>query len=173
MGEWLATVRFGNGDVRYARYSTVVESVLSDLYPAANRDGPRALPAGEPDPGRPGDPPAPVDALLPVVITVEPDGATWHAVYDPARDVVAGPYSSMHCSRLQDEYYLRPEPSSGVRHLTTGTAAGLCGRAAGGDELPFHRPHWLVDAGPEPPEIDLFADWAAGTVCRDCLLATL
>ncbi|WP_030440406.1 hypothetical protein [Actinoplanes subtropicus] len=174
MGEWLATVRFENGNIRYARYSTVVESVLSGLYMSVCHDGPRARPAGEPIAGRPGDPPAAVEDLVAVVITVDPDELTWHAVYDPARDLLVGPRSSHHRAALREEYHLIGG------HLTKGPRLGLCGRAADGDEVPFHRPHWLdhahLDAPPpgsDLPEIDLFAGWAGGTVCRDCLMATI
>jgi len=168
VGEWLATVRFGNGEIRYARYSTVTESVLSGLYPSVDRGGVRAAPAGEPTMGRPGDPPGAVDDLVPVEITVDPDGVRWHAVYDPARDLLVGPRSSHHRAGLQEDYHLVGA------HLAKGSPVGLCGRAAALRELAFHRPHWLDDLPrPDLPDIDLFAGWATGTVCRECLLATL
>src|SRR5262245_28596062 len=131
-----------NGDIRYARHSTVVESVLSELYPAANRDGPRADPAALPSRGRPESPPGTLDVLLAGRVEVEPEQREWHAVFAPWRDLLVGPRSSHHRVRLQDEFYLRLD-TSGVRHLSNGSPIGLCGRAAGGDELPFHRPHWL------------------------------
>ena len=57
MGTWLATIRFPDGTSKYARYSTVVEAVLSELYPSHR-----------PAYGR--------DAV---------DARSWHAVFDPGR----------------------------------------------------------------------------------------
>jgi hypothetical protein len=43
VGSWLATIRFPDGTTKYARYSTVVEAVLSGFYADADLT--------EPDPG--------------------------------------------------------------------------------------------------------------------------
>lgn len=175
MGEWLATVEFADGTRRYARYSTVVESVLSGLYPSADFSGPRAAPAGEPTRGHPEPATSPAHALVPVVITVEPDDRRWHALFDPWRDVLLGPHSPHHAGNLQGDFSLLLEVS-GVKHLSAGAPATLCGRRIAGSELEFHRPAIPFGAFadlPDVPDVDLFAEWGAGTVCRECLLTTV
>jgi hypothetical protein len=178
VGEWLATVRFPDGSSRYARYSTVVESVLSSLYPSVEYSYGRQRPSGEPTDGLVGAAPAPASLLVRVLITVEPDDVSWHAFHDPARDVLLGPHSSHHRISLQYDYSLRSD-ISGMRHLSEGASRALCGVTADGPELPFRRSHPLGPSVPngsdisDSPEVDLFAEDAAGVICRDCLVATL
>lgn len=186
MGQWLATVAFPDGTRAYARYSTVVEVMFDELYPTFCPVGGtlpsgercyRAEAVGEPAPRRPDAPLSPLDELVPVVICRDPDGQPWHALYCPRRASVLGPRSNHHMITLQDDFELVTGPA-GVRHLRAAAMAApppLCGAAAAGDPLPFHRePHYLgmpPPTEPEPPQIDLFADWTTGTVCRRCLVA--
>jgi hypothetical protein len=193
MGRWLATVRFGDGTVRYADYSTNTESLLSGLYEAVCRVGEvhpdngllcyRAAPAGEPLPADPHAAPAPPDELVPVTVEVEPDGYSWHALYCPRRGLVLGPMSYGHARQLQEEYELAPD-GAGLRHLrpadpgdrADAPPTAVCGLPASGPALPFHCQPWCfelpdVDDAPEPPRIDLFASWTDGTVCRACLVS--
>jgi hypothetical protein len=66
----VATIRFPDGNTKNARYSTVVEAVLSDSH--------RDVPAGD---------------LIPVTVTVGPDARTWHAVADAVSGDLVGPES--------------------------------------------------------------------------------
>lgn len=172
MGEWLATVRFPDGSQRYARYSTVVECVLADLYPEVDRSQGRARPVGEPSPGRPTAPPSPIDELVRVLITVDPEEDCWHALFDPGRDLLLGPHSGYR--DLQADFSLVSD-ESGVRHLCAEAPRALCGRTAAGPESPFHRPLNPFGLLPESdvPDMDPYAEWVTGTICRDCLVAAL
>ena len=186
MAEHLATVFFPDGRRAYARYSTVVEAVLEDLYPgycAAGDTLPsaehcwRATVVGEPEPSRPAAALSPAEELVPVLVSREGGAGPWHAVYCPRRRTLAGPRSGMARFRLQEEFELFPD-EHGVRHLRPAgtTGAAVCGAPVAGHPLPFHHPpHYsgLPDPGPAPAPVDLFADWATGTACRRCLLATL
>jgi hypothetical protein len=106
----------------------------------------RAEVAGDPDPEFPDAGPAPVDELLPVVISVEPDGDTWHALFCPRRKMVLGPLSSGHARRLQERFQLVPD-EGGVRHLRrpgAGRSPGqpptaACGRPVPGEPAPLTR----------------------------------
>jgi hypothetical protein len=155
MGEWMATVRFPDGTRKYARYSTNVESMVGPLYSAACRNGDtlpdgercyRATVVGEPDPQWLSARPAPLDQL--VLVEVEQDHYTWHALFCPRRAIVIGPLSSYHMGELQRRYELVRD-DGGVRHLREpfvfdGGCEGLpntaCGRCAHGQPLPFYCP---------------------------------
>ncbi|MEV6846470.1 hypothetical protein [Actinoplanes sp. NPDC051411] len=163
MATWPAAIRFPDGTTKYARYSTVVEAVLSGFYSDALLT--------EPDPPVVADF-APVADLVPVTVTVAPDDRTWHAVVDPARNELVGPRSASIGYDLQERFELARD-ADGVRHLRARKDVALCGRSAQGPALPFHRPWSLDGSGPEVPDVDLFASWAGGAVCRDCLLTGL
>jgi hypothetical protein len=169
MATWRATIRFPDGTAQYARYSTVVEAVLPDLYPGSASE--REV-AGEPVAPDLSKPLSPVDRLTPVTIVVEPDNRTWHAVYDPARRQLLGPYSAFHAAELQARFSLAAD-DSGVRHLTRERAISRCGRPLPGPLLPFHRPWSLESVESDVPDIDLFAGWSDGSVCRECLALQL
>jgi hypothetical protein len=193
MGRWLATVRFPDGTRKYGEYSTVVEQLLSRLYAEMCPEGGtlpdgstcyRAQPVGEPDPGQSGAEPAPPGELVPVVVTTEPDGQTWHALFCPRRAVVLGPLSPHHRRRLQERFELVPDDGA-VRHLRPvdvrvwpdgpPPVAAACGRPVPGEPLPFNAP-WRSDGSigyEDVPAVDLYADWARGNVCRECLASQL
>jgi hypothetical protein len=191
VGRWLATVRFPDGTRKYATYSTVTESLLSGLYarmcPQGGRlpDGSqsyRAQVTGDPDPEFSDASPVLVDELVPVVISVEPDDDTWHALFCPRRGVLLGPPHSRHAWQLQERFQLVPDVD-GVRHLRPVDAAPLpgqppaaaCGRPVPGEPLRFNTP-WRSAGGigyEDGPRVDLYADLSRGDVCRDCLASQL
>jgi hypothetical protein len=80
------------------------------------------------------------------VISVEPDGDTWHALFCPRRKMVLGPLSSGHARRLQERFQLVPD-EGGVRHLRrpgAGRSPGqpptaACGRPVPGEPAPLTR----------------------------------
>jgi hypothetical protein len=190
MSEWLATVEFTDGTRRFARYSTVSCCVHDDLHAEVCRAGEilpsgnpshRAAPVGEPEPKYWQAPMSHVDDLIPVRITVEPDDDSWTSLYCARRRMVVGPRSSHHGWHLQNEFDLAVGVD-GRQHLRPVFAApppdaervAVCGAFAPGTPLPFHRyQHYAGMPEPErepPPLTDLFASWAAGTVCRTCLM---
>jgi hypothetical protein len=191
VGQWLATVRFPDGTSKYATHSTVTESLLCGLYsrmcPLGGTlpDGSecyRAQVTGDPDPVFPDVAPILADELVPVVISVEPDAVTWHALFCPRRQLLLGPPHYHHAIDLQERFELVPD-SDAVRHLRPVDAVALpgqppsaaCGRPVPGPPLPFNTP-WRSDGGigyEDGPRVDLFADWNRGDVCRDCLLSQL
>lgn len=188
---WLATVLFPDGTRKYGTYSTVVECLLSHLFAEMVPEGGtlpdgstchRAQVIGDHEPEWPDAERAPLDKLVPVVISVEPDQDTWHALYCPRRAAVLGPMSSYHVYALQRRFELVPD-GDGVRHLRQAvidaTAAGppdaACGRSVPGEPQPFHTP-WRSDGGigyVDVPGSDLYADWTRGDVCRVCLASQL
>lgn len=194
MATWLATVEFPDGNTRYAAYSTVVESLLDALYPDRHLVGEilgdgspcyRAEPAGEPLAAFPERPRSPVDELVLVSVRCGPDEDVWSALYCPSRRLVLGPLSSHHRRHLQETFDVVLD-EAGVRHLAPPGSGGnaCCGRPAVGPRVPFHiatDPFGLLADGQladEPPaddpsELDLYADWDTGTVCRTCLLGQL
>jgi hypothetical protein len=184
MATWLAEVAFPNGRTLYAAYSTVVESLLDDLYPECYRVGDvlpdgsrcyRAQPAGEPLPAGSGAASS-IDDLTLVAIRCGPDDERWSALYCPNRRRVVGPLSWHHARDLQQSFELALDTEE-VRHLVApGEVSACCGHRADGPRLPFHIRHWFEmdeDAADEPARVDLYADWEAGTVCRSCLAGQL
>lgn len=192
MGQWLATVEFPDGTRRYGTYSTVTERLLELLYsrmcPAGGTlaDGStcvRAQPVGEPDEHWPDAEPAPLADLVPVVISVEPDGHSWHALFCPARAVVLGPVTGQHVEGLQRRFELVAD-DDGVRHLRRAiievphggqVPSAACGRVVPAEPQPFYTP-WRADGGigyEDVPGIDLYARWRDGDVCRECLVSQL
>lgn len=191
VGQWLATVRFPDDTRRYATYSTVVESLLSGLYPrmcpvgGTLPDGSeccRAQVIGDPDPVFPDAGPVLIDELVPVVISVEPDDVTWHALFCPRREVLLGPPHYHHAHHLQERSQLVLDGDK-VRHLRPVDAVPLpgqrplaaCGRPVSGEPLPFNTP-WRSDGWmgyEDGPRLDLYADWNRGDVCRECLVSQL
>jgi hypothetical protein len=187
MGTWLATVRFPDGDVRYADYSTVVEAVYEGLYAGVCRVGDtaesgyvchRAETAGDRLPSFPERPLAPIEDLVLVTIEREPDDTTWHALYCPNRARLVGPHSPHYRYHLQEEFDLVPD-QDGVRHLCRGGgSAAECGAHATGEPLGLYYPSWGMGEPPadypDAPEApDLFAEWDAPDLCRPCFLAWL
>lgn len=94
--------------------------------------------------------------------------------------MIVGPTWSYHSRYLQDYFDLVPD-ADGRQHLRNDYAPppaesaqrAVCGALAPGGALPFHqsRHHKGMPARAEnPPAIDLFASWTAGTVCRPCLM---
>ncbi len=191
MGKWLATVRFPDGTRKYATYSTVTESLLSGLYSEMCPEGStlpdgsecyRSEAAGEPDPEFPGAETAPVDELMPVLISVEPDDDTWHGLFCPRRRVVLGPLHSYHATLLQERFLLVPDGGE-VRHLLRADAdpplgqppTAACGRPVPGEPVTFNLP-WRSDGRigyEDGPRMDLYAGWSRGDVCRECLVSQL
>lgn len=115
MAEWLARVHFPDGTVRYARYSTVVEAVLSDLYDDFHDKGEtddfgnvrsRGAVKGEPSPADPGAPLSEPQEIIPVRIEVEPNNRTWPALYCARRKQVIGPMSGYAADRVQRKFNL-------------------------------------------------------------------
>ncbi|WP_436525477.1 hypothetical protein [Actinoplanes sp. HUAS TT8] len=174
MGTWMATIRFPDGVERYARYSTVVEALVSDLYPASHVHNYREEPAGEPLPTFRDRPRAPVDQLIPVVISHAPDDDRWHAVYCPQRCMIVGPVSPYRSWRIQEANDLVPGDGDGLRHLSQLRERGLCGAPVVDAPLTYRRYlSWGEDGDDQPPFTDIYADWAGGEMCRDCLLLAL
>jgi len=102
MATWLARVHFPDCQVRYARYSTVVEEVYDELFGhcrAKNETDAlgdlchRGEVSGEPAPVDRGKPLSEPGNIVPVRIEVEPDGMTWPALYCPRQKRIVGPHS--------------------------------------------------------------------------------
>ncbi|MEV6306017.1 hypothetical protein AB0M02_41855 [Actinoplanes sp. NPDC051861] len=180
MGTWLATIRFPDGAVRFASYSTVVESVGTTLHPGVRDDAGRAQPAGEPFPRFPDAPQAPIGDLILVTVEREPDDDSWHALYCPNRADLVGPLSPHYRYRLQEEYDLVRD-EDGTRHLCEWAGEKAeCGRVVTGEPLGLQYPAWGMGIEPSPayrgdppPAPDLFEEWDAPDICRPCLLAWL
>jgi hypothetical protein len=181
MGTWLARVHFPNGDVRYARYSTVVEALVSDLYDHFRGQGEtddlgnvcyRAEVAGEPLPVYPSQPLSEPDEIMPVRIEVEPDGMTWPALYCPRRKQIIGPHSKFTADKVQRTFELVRQNDR--LHLVRADAIRrtLCGQPASREVIPFLR--YDYPGKPEDPSDpaprDLYAEWSNGIVCPHCLL---
>ncbi|MBU2669745.1 hypothetical protein KOI35_40180 [Actinoplanes bogorensis] len=183
MGMWLATVSFEDGSVIYAQYSTVVEALLESLYESACPIGGtlpdgshcyRATVTGEPLRSSRSKPPSASDDMRLVEIETEPDATRWYALYCPSRQMIVGPPSSHHQSRLHEEFDLVRDPA-GVRHLRrdTGDDVTACGHHRPGPGLGFLRPRNGFDIEPPDPgpPTDLYAEWNSPDLCRQCLLA--
>ncbi|GAA2846359.1 hypothetical protein Acy02nite_48280 [Actinoplanes cyaneus] len=177
MGTWMATIRFPDGTERYARYSTVVAALASDLYQAFHVEHHRAEPTGEPLPTFPERPHAPIDELIPVVISPAPDDCRWHAVYCPRQQRVLGPVVSYHFRNLQGHNELTRGSVDGRRHLSQVHGRGLCGAPVLDTPLPYRNlcSFWgpAEERPEEPPDQDLFAEWDSPDICRECLLRAL
>src|SRR5262245_18678296 len=115
MAEWLARVHFPDGTVRYARYSTVVEAVFSDLYDDFHDKGEmddfgnvrsRGAVKGAPSPADPGAPLSEPQEIVRVRIEVEPDRRPWPALYCARRNQVIGPFSAFAADRVQRNFNL-------------------------------------------------------------------
>jgi hypothetical protein len=181
MGTWLVRVHFPNGVVRYARYSTVVEALVSDLYEDVRDKGEiddsgnicyRAEVAGEPSPVDPRQPLSEPEEIILVRIEVEPDHMTWPALYCRRRKQIVGPHSKFVAAAVQHRFELIRRDDR--LHLVSadGATQTLCGEPADGKVMPFLRydyPGKLEDTS-EPAPRDLYAEWSDGHVCRRCLL---
>jgi hypothetical protein len=103
---------------------------------------------------------SPPDEL--VVVAIHELDLRWYAVYCPRRRRVIGPMSPSHRTNLQ-QWYRLVDGDDGLEHLRydflPGSTVTSCGRPADDSG------HEIVD--------DLFAGWALGRVCRDCLLVHL
>ncbi|MFI1993865.1 hypothetical protein [Actinoplanes sp. NPDC020271] len=176
MGTWMATIRFPDGTERYARYSTVVAAVVSNLYTTFHVEHHRAEPTGEPLPTFPARPRAPIDELIPVVISHAPDDNHWYAVYCPRRCMVLGPTSPHRCWRIQATSDLAHGTVHRLRHLSRLRGRGLCGAPVLDAPLPYRRyESWWGEEEPEPQpaRTDIFAEWTSPDMCRECLLLVL
>jgi hypothetical protein len=182
MGTWLARVYFPDGQVRYARYSTVVEQVFNELHDHFRDKGEadelgnvcyRGSVKGEASPVDRSKALSEADDIIPVRIEVEPHGMTWPALYCPRQNQLVGPYSKFFANTLQQTFKLvRRNDQLHLVHAD-GADRTLCGEPAAGDEIPFlrHRdyPGKPEDAS-EPAPRDLYAEWTHDLVCRRCLL---
>ena len=115
MATWLARVHFPDCQVRYARYSTVVEEVYDELFGhcrAKNETDAlgdlchRGEVSGEPAPVDRGKPLSEPGNIVPVRIEVEPDGMTWPALYCPRQKRIVGPHSKFFADTLQQNFNL-------------------------------------------------------------------
>ncbi len=174
MGTWMATIRFPDGTERYARYSTVVAALVSDLYMTFHVEHHRAEPTGEPLPTFPDRPRAPNDELIPVVVSYEPDGDRWHAVYCPRQCRVLGPTVSHHSWSIQGRNDLARGTMDGLRHLSQLRERALCGVPVADTPLPYRTfVSWAEPDEEQPGGRDLFAEWNSPDLCRECLLRSL
>lgn len=180
---WMASVRFPDGRMRYATYCGIVYAVLDDLYSRfltvgeTNRKGlviRKAAVAGMPEPRFPAMPLSDVDEMIPVRISVEPDGENWAALFCPLQNQLIGPMNALVVDDMQ--HCLALISQRGRLHLyLPGTAQTFCGQDVTGKELPFRDLRPSGQTGPEAvqPRRDLFAEWEGGKVCRHCLMNAL
>ena len=181
MGTWLARVHFPDGHVRYAKYSTVVEALVSSLYDHFRDEGEtddlgdvcyRAQVTGEPSPVDPCQSLSEPDAIIPVRIEVEPDRMTWRALYCPRRKQIIGPHSKFAADKVQHSFELvRRKDRLHLVHAD-GADRTLCGVPAAGETIAFFNydyPNKPEDPS-EPAPRDLYAEWSDGVVCWHCLL---
>lgn len=174
MGTWMATVRFPDGTERYARYSTVVDALVSDLYTMFHVEHHRESPNGEPLPTFRDRSHARLDELIPVVISHAPDDWRWHAVYCPRRCMILGPTASAHAWLTQNRNDLVHGTGDGLRHLSQLRGQGLCGAPVVDTPLPYRHYIWWGDDAPEQPAAtDIYAEWTSADMCRECLLRAL
>jgi hypothetical protein len=188
MGTWLARVHFPNGQMRYARYSTVVEEVYDELFDHCRAKGEtdelgnvchRGEVKGEPSPVDRGKSLSEPSDIVPVRIEVEPDSMTWPALYCPRQNRIVGPHSKFFADTLQQTFNLvlresrlhlvhakSAEPDADHRAQT------LCGEPAAGEITPFLRVHYpgKPEDPFEPAPRNLYDEWRDGVVCRPCLL---
>jgi hypothetical protein len=182
MGTWLARVYFPDGRVRYARYSTVVEEVFSELHDHFRDKGEtdelgnicsRRQVKGEPSPVDRGKSLSGPNDIIPVRIEVEPNRMTWPALYCPRQNQIVGQHSEFFTHSLQQTFKL--VQLNDRLHLVRARGADrtLCGEPAVGEVMPFLRyrdyPGKPEDPS-EPAARNLYAEWGDGLVCRQCLL---
>lgn len=190
MGTWLARVHFPEGQVRYARYSTVVEEVYDELFDHCRAKGEtdelgnvchRGEVKGEPSPVDRNKPLSEPGDIVAVRIEVEPDGMGWPALYCPRQNRIVGPHSKFFADTLQQTFNLvlrdnrlhlvhasSAEPDADRRAQT------LCGESAAGEITSFLRVYYpgKPEDSSEPAPRDLYGEWRDGVVCRRCLLHT-
>lgn len=147
MGTWLARVYFPDGQVRYARYSTVVEEMYYyELYDHCRNKGEtdelgnvcyRGAVKGEPSPVDLSKSLSEPHEIIPVRIEVEPNRMTWPALYCPRRNQIVGPHSKFVVRHLQQTFKL-VRRSDGL-HLVRADEADrtLCGEPAAGEVTPY------------------------------------
>ena len=188
MGTWLATIRFPDGAVRHAEYSTVTGSVgswlhtevcrVGDIAPSGDRcDRDRAV--GEWLPSFPDRPLSALDDLVLVTVESQPDDDRWHALYCPRRAQLIGPLSDHYRYWFRDYGDLIRDgdgdgDGDGVQHICP--AGGLRSRCDRELARQPAGPSALSGSGSErtaPPVPDLFADWNEPGTCRRCLFAWL
>lgn len=169
--------------MRYATYCAIVHEVLDDLYcrfltvGESNPGGlviRKAAVAGQPEPRFPARPLSDVDHLVPVRISVDPDGESWAALFCPLQNQLIGPMNALVVDDMQQ--YLALIAQGGGLHLQLpGTGQTFCGQDVTGEEVPFRDTRPVGGAGPTamPQRRDLFAEWQDGTVCRHCLMNAL
>ena len=183
MGTWMATVRFPDGAVRYAGYTTVAGALYNPLHremcPLGGTlpDGSRCYRAtvvGDPDPSFPDRPLSPIDDLVLVTVDRDPDHDLWHALYCPNRAELIGPFSSHYRFSLPESFDLVRD-ADGLRHLCRHAGPhSECGREIDGEPLGFYEDRgnpWAPPVDDSPPRAhDFFAEWHAPDLCRPCLL---
>lgn len=182
MGTWLARVHFPNGQVRYARYSTNMEELLSGLYDDFCAEGEmdergnvcyRAEVKGEPLPVDLSKSLSEPDEIIPVRIEVGPHGMTWPALYCPRRNQIVGPHRKFAFDTVQHNFELIQRNDRFHLVHADGADRTLCGELAVGKIIPFLRYYCegKFEGLPEPAAPrDLYAEWSDGLVCRKCLL---
>lgn len=179
----MASVGFPDGRMRYATYCAIVHAVLDDLYCRFLTVGQteptglvirKATVAGMPEPRYPTMPVSDVDELIPVRISVDPDGESWAALFCPLQNQLIGPMNALVVDDMQHCLALIAQ---GRRlHLQMpGTAQTFCGQDVTGHEVPFRDLRRAGVTGPVEvqPRRDLFAEWEGGKVCRHCLMNAL
>ena len=183
MATWMASVRFPDGRMRYATYCAIAYAVLDDLYSrflTVGETNPKGLVirkatvAGMPEPRFPAMPLSDVDELIPVHISVEPDGENWAALFCPLQNQLIGPMNALVVDDMQRCLALVSQ--RGRLHLQVpGTTQTFCGQNVTGKELAFRNARPLAQTAPEAvvPRRDLFAEWESGKVCRHCLMNAL
>ncbi len=179
----MASVRFPDGRMRYATYCGIVYAVLDDLYSRFLTVGEtnlkglvirKATVAGMPEPRFPAMTLSDVDEMIPVRISVDPDGENWAALFCPLQNQRIGPMNALVVDDMQRHLALISQ--RGRLHLQVpGTSQTFCGHAVTGKEVPFRddRPFGLSGVGAAPARRDLFAEWDGGKVCRHCLMNAL
>jgi hypothetical protein len=193
MGTWLARVHFPEGQVRYARYSTVVEEVYDEVFDHCRAKGEtdergnlchRGEVNGEPSPADRSKPLSEPGDIVPVRIEVEPDGMTWPALYCSRQNRIVGPHSKFFADTLQQTFELivRDNRLHLVRaggkewqqrnHGVEPASQTLCGEPAAGERIPFLRVDYpgKPEDPSEPAPRNLYGEWSDGVVCRQCLL---
>ena len=193
MATWMASVRFPDGQMRYATYCAIVYAVLDDLYSrflTVGESDPKGLVirkaavAGMPEPRFPAMPLSDVDELIPVRISVDPDGENWAALFCPLQNQLIGPMNALVVDDMQRCLALISQ--RGRLHLRLpGTGQTFCGQDVIGKEIAFRDTRAFAQAGfsqaapaqaspgAVPPRRDLFAEWEGGKVCRHCLMNAL
>lgn len=182
MGMWLASVLFPDGRTAYARYYTGICGIGGELYGDYSRRGEmmasgfmceREEVKGEPLPEYRDRPMSALDALVVVRVEEEPDRSGFISLYCPQQERLVGPLDSILDYIMQTEYRLVAQHD--LLHLVYDHSASdhcLCGQPEVGEEIPYAR---YEGPGSEqfqpdpPPWRNLYAEWAEGKVCRQCL----